>query len=857
MALGGTYTTGTVSTDAEDAKKLVFSGTLLESVAVEGDWIEANGAIGIIASVDDDTNVTLEQDWTGGTLTDSAYVLIKSSWLRYDPAITQAKIREFIAYIKAQGSFLFVTGSEPDPAMGEDGQYALKTNGGPWQLWYKTGGVWEAQGIPVGTTFRGEWNSATEYFANDQVGHNGSTWGAIAGSTNVEPGTDDEVWSLSAQAGADGQHGGAVSFTQVFSTSTSNADPGDGMLRLNNATQSSATVIRTDYLDKDGNSLTDLFGSLTTSTSTVKGQIRLAEVGDPTRWIIFDLTAKSDMTGYFNLTVAHVAHSTNALRDGEEIGFYFTPKGDVGQQGIQGNQGYAPVLAVVSDGDRRVFQVTDWTGSTGTKPATGKYVGTSGLVDAIGDAIDVRGTQGIQGEQGLGIQPDASGPLADRDTYDDEAAGFVFVDTDATPFDLYIKLSATTGDWSAASPIGGAGDMLASVYDPNAVEGDAFDLDNMSPAPGATGKLLFTATNEADALDTLGATTVGVDVLTATDAAAARTALEIQAGASSEEQLRMSVAEIYLSKVFGVIRRVANLFATGFKGADDGDYGIETADSDNYEVTAGSAGAITGHVAPTSTPGTSQVPTMTSNTTPSGVASASPTPNNGQAYQAFDGLSTASEMYWLNANLPGVLQYQFTSGKVIQSYILRLDSVFDSISAGGWRSWTFEGSNNGSDWTTLDTRSGLTLSGNADNTFTFSNSTSYTYYRWRVTLGGSTRTSITEAKMIGAPTPDDMTLVTAYQTADLSVSKAKVALEIDDTASLTLDADITVEVTCNGGTNWTAASLATAGKRTGQDGRKIIETVDQACTAGTSFAARVKTDNGKDVKIYGITVSVH
>jgi hypothetical protein len=357
MALGGTYTTGTVSTDAGNAKHLVFSGTLLSSVAEEGDWFLAKGDVGIIDSIDDDTNVFLETDWTGGDLDGDNYAIAKMSWLRYDPAITQAKIREFIAYIKGQGSFLFVTGSEPDPAMGEEGQYALKTNDGPWRLWYKTGGVWEAQGIPVGTTFRGEWDVATEYFANDQVGYQGSTWGAIVGSTGVTPGTDETKWSLSAQRGTDGQHGGAVSFTQTFSTSTANADPGDGMLRLNNAAQSSATVIRTDYLDKDGNSLTDLIGSLTTGTSTVKGQIRLAEVGDPTRWIIFDLTAKSDMTGYFNLTVAHVAHSTDPLRDGEEIGFYFTPKGDVGQQGIQGNQGYAPVLAVVNDGDRRVFEL--------------------------------------------------------------------------------------------------------------------------------------------------------------------------------------------------------------------------------------------------------------------------------------------------------------------------------------------------------------------------------------------------------------------------------------------------------------------------------------------------------------------
>ncbi|WP_458760559.1 discoidin domain-containing protein [Afipia sp. TerB] len=844
MSLGGTYTTGTFTVVSGETTAS-FSGTLLESVAEQGDWILCDGVVGYIDSVDSDTAVTFEQAWAGDSQTDAAYVLIKMSWLRYDPAITQAKVRDLIALLHAQGSFLFVTGSEPDPAMGEDGQYALKTNGGPWQLWYKTGGVWEAQGIPVGTTFRGEWNSATEYFANDQVGHNGSTWGAIAGSTNVEPGTDDEVWSLSAHAGADGQHGGAVSFTQVFSTSTSNADPGDGMLRLNNATQSSATVIRTDYLDKDGNSLTDLIGSLTTSTSTVKGQIRLAEVGDPTRWIIFDLTAKSDMTGYFNLTVAHVAHSTNVLRDGEEIGFYFTPKGDVGQQGIQGNQGYAPVLAVVSDGDRRVFQVTDWTGSTGTKPATGKYVGTSGLVDAIGDAIDVRGTQGIQGEQGLGIQPDASGPLADRDTYDDEAAGFVFVDTDATPFDLYIKLSATTADWSAASPIGGAGDMLASVYDPNAVEGDAFDLDNMSPAPGATGKLLFTATNEADALDTLGATTVGVDVLTATDAAAARTALEIQAGASDTERRNMWLVEIYLSKIFGVFRRAINLFATGFKGSDDDDYGIETADSSNYAVTAGTAGAITGYVAPTRTTLsrlTGGTPTM-----PKGGTAANINDNNpatigvtGSSIGNMTGQSIATRI---------IAQIDYGANKTIA----KIEAIgFHDNGSGTNTGHQLVYSTDGTNWTQL----GASLSTNqTPQNYSSTGSVTARYIALAVSAQSWGAITLEIGDLNGyEAVPDDMTVVTAYQTADASVSTARALIEFDNSNSPTLNTDLIAELTCDGGANWAAATLSSVTANS-QDGRSVAETSDVACTAGTSFAARIKTDNAKDIKIYGVAVS--
>lgn len=85
-----------------------------------------------------------------------------------------------------------------------------------------------------------------------------------------------------------------------------------------------------------------------------------------------------------------------------------TATGAVGPSGPPGPQGWSPALAVVSDGARRVLRVVDWVGGLGTKPAAGAYVGATGLVTLIADAIDVRGAQGaqgLQGDQGLqGIQ---------------------------------------------------------------------------------------------------------------------------------------------------------------------------------------------------------------------------------------------------------------------------------------------------------------------------------------------------------------------------------------------------------------------------------------------------------------------
>lgn len=56
--------------------------------------------------------------------------------------------------------------------------------------------------------------------------------------------------------------------------------------------------------------------------------------------------------------------------------------------------GWSPILAVASDGARRVLQVVGWEGGTGTAPATGLYVGASGYVSNIADGVDIAGGAG-------------------------------------------------------------------------------------------------------------------------------------------------------------------------------------------------------------------------------------------------------------------------------------------------------------------------------------------------------------------------------------------------------------------------------------------------------------------------------
>lgn len=62
----------------------------------------------------------------------------------------------------------------------------------------------------------------------------------------------------------------------------------------------------------------------------------------------------------------------------------------------QGYDGWSPVFAIVTNGAARVLQLVSYVGGEGTAPTTyiNYYVGASGMVAAIGSAVDIRGPSG-------------------------------------------------------------------------------------------------------------------------------------------------------------------------------------------------------------------------------------------------------------------------------------------------------------------------------------------------------------------------------------------------------------------------------------------------------------------------------
>lgn len=102
-------------------------------------------------------------------------------------------------------------------------------------------------------------------------------------------------------------------------------------------------------------------------------------------------------------------------------------------------------------------------------------------------------------------------------------------------------------------------------------------------------------------------------------------------------------------------------------------------------------------------PKTSAVPAMTSNTAPSGVASASSYYSTTPAWGAFDADHTGWLTDGTGLGTPQWLQYQFASAKTIRSYSIQPWS--NDNWPGRWiTGWHLDGSNDGSTWTTLDTR---------------------------------------------------------------------------------------------------------------------------------------------------------
>lgn len=149
------------------------------------------------------------------------------------------------------------------------------------------------------------------------------------------------------------------------------------------------------------------------------------------------------------------------------------------------------------------------------------------------------------------------------------------------------------------------------------------------------------------------------------------------------------------------------------------------------------------------------VPTMTSNTAPIGVASASNEASAAfAAWKAFDDDTTGTNEWSTTATLGvGQLQYDFgaSNSKTITYYSMVGIGQGESAAANlSPKTWTFEGSNNAVSWTVLDTQTNAAnfLPGEK-RVYSITNTTAYRYYRVNVTVNqGNTNLTISELELL-------------------------------------------------------------------------------------------------------------
>jgi hypothetical protein len=284
----------------------------------------------------------------------------------------------------------------------------------------------------------------------------------------------------------------------LFDDSTTDADPGAGNLRLNNATIASATAAYADNLDANGATVSTVISTWDDAGSiTNRGQLWLRQIADPSIFHAFNVTGSVvDGTGYRKLTLSYIGGS-GAFSDADEIMVQFVPVGAQGQaftysaeaddpagltayegeadgyrvfvvdlgatefgsyagrsgvvewngsdtwtlialytgpKGDQGNQGWAPQLVAEADGARRVFKLSGYVGGEGTAPTAN-----------VGDYLKADGTFTETIGEAADVRGAAGVSYVWRSAYSGGTA-YAANDTVRDQGASWIALQATTGN---------------------------------------------------------------------------------------------------------------------------------------------------------------------------------------------------------------------------------------------------------------------------------------------------------------------------------------------------------------------------------------------------------------------------
>ena len=189
-----------------------------------------------------------------------------------------------------------------------------------------------------GTAWQSAWSTGTSYEYADAVEHNGSSWIALQAHSGQEPGRTSGYWDLLSSGNVHAA-GGTVGSGWLYNT-TNGGDlslPAAEYIRtqrtLGSENISTSTVVFVHKTDIESDDMSTPLQMISSSTSDIKGHLRLTSANDHSRFVIWPVRGVTFMGGTvckYTCAAATSTLSSGQFDAGEELSVSFDRSGDAG-----------------------------------------------------------------------------------------------------------------------------------------------------------------------------------------------------------------------------------------------------------------------------------------------------------------------------------------------------------------------------------------------------------------------------------------------------------------------------------------------------------------------------------------------
>lgn len=203
------YSTGTVSVAAGGTTVTGIGAIWSDENARPGDIFQIGNFQSVISDKTDTTHLVIPP-WGGGAQAGVAYKIWQVSPQRFAGSESLATVNKLVAAFNTSGFFVFVDVdlTDPDPSLGDDGQYAFQPTSG--KTWAKVSGVWSYLGVYKAFNLRGAYDNAATYSYGDVQTTSGASYIYINEAPSAGHAAPNATyWQLLAAKGDPGAPGGA------------------------------------------------------------------------------------------------------------------------------------------------------------------------------------------------------------------------------------------------------------------------------------------------------------------------------------------------------------------------------------------------------------------------------------------------------------------------------------------------------------------------------------------------------------------------------------------------------------------------------------------------------------------------